>query len=307
MYDIIGDVHGHADKLKALLDKLEYRKIDGVYRHPSRKVIFLGDFIDSGNQNREVLEIAQAMTGADTALAVMGNHEFNAIAYATIDPDDPTRHLRPRNEKNNRQHGKFLAEFEADSVDHKACIEWFKQLPLFLDLPGLRAIHACWDQASMRAIAERLAPSNTLSSDLLISASRRGSDAYHAVETLLKGPELDLPSPHSFFDKYDHERAEVRIKWWGDHRSKQFHELVLGPPDAIKVARDIETPTEWPVEPYPETAPPAFVGHYWREGTPTPYSHNVACLDYSVARGGKLVAYRWDSEQQLCASKMVWV
>jgi hypothetical protein len=34
----------------------------------------------------------------------------------------------------------------------------------------------------------------------------------------------------------------------------------------------------------------------------------VACLDYSVARpGGKLVAYRWDGEQQLDAGKFVAV
>jgi hypothetical protein len=33
----------------------------------------------------------------------------------------------------------------------------------------------------------------------------------------------------------------------------------------------------------------------------------VACVDYSVAKGGKLVAYRWDSEPFLENSKLDWV
>ena len=46
MYDIIGDIHGHAAELKALLEKLGYREQDGAYRHPDRRAVFLGDFID---------------------------------------------------------------------------------------------------------------------------------------------------------------------------------------------------------------------------------------------------------------------
>ena len=45
----MGDIHGHADELQQLLMKLDYRKVDGIYTHPSRKVFFLGDFIDSGS------------------------------------------------------------------------------------------------------------------------------------------------------------------------------------------------------------------------------------------------------------------
>ena len=48
MYDIIGDIHGHADELEKLLEKLDYSWTDGCYRHSNRKVIFLGDFIDRG-------------------------------------------------------------------------------------------------------------------------------------------------------------------------------------------------------------------------------------------------------------------
>lgn len=49
------------------------------------------------------------------------------------------------------------------------------------------------------------------------------------------------------------------------------------------------------------------MGHYWFKGTPKKLADNVACLDYSVARGGKLVAYRFDGEQVLDNDKFVFV
>jgi predicted MPP superfamily phosphohydrolase len=94
MYDLIGDIHGHADELAQLLETLGYDKSRGVYRHSERKVIFLGDFIDRGPKIRQTLEIVRPMVEAGDALAVMGNHEFNALAYHTEDPDEPGKFLR---------------------------------------------------------------------------------------------------------------------------------------------------------------------------------------------------------------------
>ena len=45
-YDIIGDIHGHSQSPGSILTKLGYKNQSGIYRHPSRKVIFLDDFID---------------------------------------------------------------------------------------------------------------------------------------------------------------------------------------------------------------------------------------------------------------------
>jgi hypothetical protein len=47
-YDLIGDIHGHAKTLEALLGKLGYAHDGQCYRHPNRQVIFLGDFVDRG-------------------------------------------------------------------------------------------------------------------------------------------------------------------------------------------------------------------------------------------------------------------
>ena len=83
MYDLIGDIHGHADELIWLLEALGYRNSGGVFGHRDRKVIFLGDFIDRGPQIREVLGIVKSMIDHGTALGIMGNHELNALAYHT--------------------------------------------------------------------------------------------------------------------------------------------------------------------------------------------------------------------------------
>src|SRR5271170_6149176 len=105
MYDLIGDIHGHADELLQLLDALGYQKARGVYRHPERRVIFLGDFIDRGPKIRETLEIVRPMIEERMALAVMGNHELNALAFHSEDPEHPGDFLRPHSEQNIRQHG----------------------------------------------------------------------------------------------------------------------------------------------------------------------------------------------------------
>ena len=90
MYDLIGDIHGHADALQQLLKKLGYSRQKGVYRHPDRQAIFLGDFIDRGPRIWETLEIVRPMIDSGAALAVMGNHELNLLAFHMLDVANPT-------------------------------------------------------------------------------------------------------------------------------------------------------------------------------------------------------------------------
>ncbi len=84
-YDLIGDIHGHAQELQQLLKQLHYTLNDvGVYTHAKgRRVIFCGDLIDRGPDAREVLQIVRSMVDNGSALIVMGNHEYNMICYHT--------------------------------------------------------------------------------------------------------------------------------------------------------------------------------------------------------------------------------
>jgi Calcineurin-like phosphoesterase len=149
-YDLVGDIHGHADALHRLLKKLDYAEIEGVFRHPDRKMIFAGDFIDRGPEQLEVLRLSRSMCEAGTARAVMGNHEFNAIGWATRNSEGSP--LRSHSEKNASQHAKFLGQIEEGSARHRDALIWFRSLPIWLDLPGLRVVHACWHEPSRKAL-----------------------------------------------------------------------------------------------------------------------------------------------------------
>jgi hypothetical protein len=254
-----------------------------------------------------VLEIVRPMIDEGAALAVMGNHEYNAIAYFTPDPDDHSRHLREHSGRHCDQHEAFLDAF-AGTDDYAEIIEWFRTLPLWLDLPGIRVVHACWDKKFIEFLQGRYPTVNQyLDDELLVRASRKGNEEFEAVETLLKGKEIRLPRGQSFPDKDGNRRHHIRMKWW-DATAKTYLETYLGPDTALTHIPDDPIDADHLIE-YSREAPPVFVGHYWMDGEPKMLAPNVACLDYSVAAksGGKLVAYRWDGEQTLSAEKFVYV
>lgn len=79
-FDIIGDVHGCADELKALLTELGYGlSLEGertVLTPPGdRKLVFVGDLVDRGPQTPDVLRIVMDAVDAGQALCVQGNHD----------------------------------------------------------------------------------------------------------------------------------------------------------------------------------------------------------------------------------------
>ena len=86
--DIIGDIHGHATELEALLLELGYNEGADCFRHPNgRQVVFLGDYIDRGPEIRRTLEIVRGMIDAGEAYGILGNHELNALRYHHVGPE----------------------------------------------------------------------------------------------------------------------------------------------------------------------------------------------------------------------------
>ena len=297
-YDIIGDIHGEADALERLLHKLDYELIDGCWQHGSRQVIFLGDFIDRGPEQKRVIETVMPMVQTGNALAVMGNHEFNALAFHT--PDGEGGWLRPRTEKNTDQHEAFLDEYQ-DTKELDAVLDFFWSLPLWIELDGLRVIHACWDEQQLKRLETQHA-GQTLTPELLRKASTKGCWEYDAIETLLKGVELPLPEGHEgFVDKEGTRRFDVRVAWW-DSNATTYWEAFVGPESARPIIPTEPTHGRHLVS-YKAKERPLFLGHYWMTGEPRPLTPNIACTDYSVAREGeKLVAYRWFGERRLLAA-----
>ncbi|MFZ4534908.1 metallophosphoesterase [Propionivibrio sp.] len=316
-YDIIGDIHGHADALKALLSSMGYRESKGAWRHSERQAVFVGDFIDRGPKQLETVDLVRRMVDASSAQAVMGNHEFNAIAWYLPDLKQPGEYLRPHlsakhGDKNYRQHEAFLNE-AIGTPRHKEVIDWFLTLPLWLE-NEIRVVHACWHQPFIEYLSEWLASGNRLSAELMVEASREPANEaekdtpdetiFKAVEALTKGIEIPLPDPHFFVDKDGHKRYRVRTSWWNSDAATYRQAALLDAPSREAL----------PDEPIPahvcighDGGKPLFIGHYWRSGNPELLSDKVACVDYSIAKGGKLVAYRWDGEPLLDKSKFHWV
>jgi hypothetical protein len=303
-YDIIGDVHGHHDKLVRLLTTLGYRETMRAWRHPDRTAIFVGDLIDRGPQQIATVKLVRAMVDTGAAMAVMGNHEFNAIAWATIDPERPgerlRRHLRPGNR---RQHQAFLSEVEGTPL-HAEIVDWFKTLPLWLDLGAIRVVHACWHEGQMNRLQPHLGDGLTLTDELIVSANRKGHWAFDAVEALCKGLEVDLPAGVSFVDRDGKRRSTTRIRWW-EREPKTLRRYAIASQKVLAQIPDTPVRQDERVAPY--SGPPVFFGHYWLTTRPTPLAPNVACLDFSAGDGGDLVAYRWEGEAELRETHFLWV
>lgn len=300
-YDIIGDIHGHNDKLIALLRQMGYRERDGCWRHPDRIAIFVGDFIDRGPGQLDTVRTVRSMMDAGSAQAVMGNHEFNAIAWNTPDPLNPGEFLRSHSLKNREQHAAFLGETADSPEQHLEITDWFMTLPLWLELPGLRVVHACWHPADMDELAPYLQSGNRLDATLLEKASRRGTREYALVENILKGPEVTLPDGRSF-PQGGQMRRDARVRWW-DASATTYRQAAIVDSGTQAMLPDSHIPAG--VSPGYDSATPVFFGHYWMSGKPELQSDRVACVDYSVGKNGPLVAYRWDGESNLDARQFV--
>lgn len=303
-YDIVGDVHGHADEMKALFAVLGYERMGRGYRHPQRQVVFVGDFIDRGPEIAEVIEIVRSTVDAGDGFAVMGNHEYNAIAFHTVVPGKSAQFFRPHSPKNLKQHRATLDQLTGGSLLDDA-IAWFKTLPGAIELNGIRVVHAAWRSKQIDAINEGCRSLGRFDTAFLMESERSGSELNLAIEDVLKGPELQLPDDLSIIDKGGQRRNTVRIKWYEKRAGQTFRQYHLGSDNVPNVA--IPGGDEACPKPYSIDEPPVFIGHYWLTGTPIPMAPNVACTDYSVAKGGKLCAYRWDGERTLSPDKFVYV
>lgn len=301
MIDFIGDIHGHADKLEQLLNKLDYSKNDGVYSHPTRKVVFVGDYIDRGPKIRETLQLVKAMVDHEQAIALLGNHEYNAICFY-MRHKVGGGHLREHSIKNVKQHVETLLQFQNRQDEYNAYIEWFKTLPLYYETDHFRAVHACWDPAHIDLLRTNLVD-DRLTDELLVESVTKGKPLFKAINETLKGKEMAMPEGLYYIDKDGIKRNEIRIKWWENPAATSYKDYSIIAIDNLP-EKLIENTFNTYYTPHEK---PVFFGHYWLKGRPNLYRSNICCLDYSVAKEGQLVAYCLDDELDLQNEKFVQV
>lgn len=303
MIDLIGDIHGHSDKLEELLQKLGYSKRNGAYSHSESKALFVGDYIDRGPKIRETLEIVKAMVDSGNAIALMGNHEYNALCFHFQETEGG--HLRKHLIKNIIQHYETLKQFQNRQREYEEYLDWFKTLPLFYETESFRAVHACWDNRNIDFLRKTLVD-DRLTDELIYQSVRKGTALNKAIDQTLKGKELKMPKGLYFTDKDGTRRTDIRIKWWENPSQKTYKSISVEPIEGLP-EQPILTSELKSQDYYQEKDKKVFFGHYWLKGEPSLYKENICCLDYSVAEGGKLVAYRLNGEELLLHDNLIHV
>ena len=210
VFDIIGDIHGEADALRRLLSALGYveRGRTGFHSPAGRRALFVGDYIDRGPAIADCLRLVRAMVDSGNAIALLGNHEYNALA---LNHDANGRALRSRDKWS--QHEETHRQLCDAREDYGAWLDWFRTLPLFFETASLRVVHACWDENHIGVLRRRL-PDGCLRRDAMDELFDKRGDLWRAVNCTLKGKETDLPRGRTFRDNLGSQRSEMRIKWW---------------------------------------------------------------------------------------------
>jgi serine/threonine protein phosphatase 1 len=126
----IGDIHGCFDSLRELIEnRIAIRKTD--------KLVFLGDYIDRGNQSREVIDYIIELKNKDfDIVALIGNHESMLLDALDNDMFLPEWF----------QNGGYetMRSFGINSIKQldQVYIEFFKGLQFYYSLDNFLFVHA---------------------------------------------------------------------------------------------------------------------------------------------------------------------
>ena len=262
-------------------------------------IAFLGDFIDAGNvafpDDEAVLKKVRSLVDAKRAVAVMGNHELNAILFHRI--GDDCKPLRSWSADHCKQHRSFIEKFGIGTPEAHCWTDWFLKLPLWLERDGFRLVHACWDDEAIATVAERR-PDGRLRVDDLLEVSEKKTKFAQAVERLTSGPEVQLPDGITFHDNSKKLRRHVRLAWWKAQKGT-WREVALAVPDLSELP-DVPVSGAENVPLYANDAPPVFVGHYKMLGIPRLEAFNAISLDYPA----EPCVYIWNGEARLTEANL---
>jgi len=303
MYDIIGDIHGHYDLLVKMLKELGYEKTSAGYSCEGRKVIFTGDYINRGPRIRETVNLIREMVENGNAMAILGNHELNAILFLTLDKSG--KYYRKHLPRFKLPLLKTLEEYSKYPDELKETIKWFRHLPLYLDLGQIRVVHGGWNSNHIQTVQQFMAGETKIRKSFL-KEFIANDILNQAVTELVKGVELELPKDLILKDNKGISRRVFRIKWWESAEGKTFRDVSFS--NRFKLP-EYTIPKEIVpfIENYSEELPPVFFGHYCLEKQDLIIKNNLCCVDRCVVRSQTLSAYRWNGETTLVAENLVHI
>jgi Calcineurin-like phosphoesterase len=149
--DVVGDVHGEIESLRALLAGLG---CDVERARVERPIVFVGDLIDRGPDSVAVVELVEHLVRSGVAQIVLGNHEFNLLRG---DRKEGNGWFFPGDDRVDGWHDKgALVPFPSRvaTASEQARIRAFLEtMPLTLESPSLRVVHAAWSSTARSATA----------------------------------------------------------------------------------------------------------------------------------------------------------
>ena len=147
----VGDVHGCFDQMQRILEKI-------AVLDPNAPVVFVGDYVDRGEQSAAVLQALFARRDEPNLICLRGNHEVMMLQFLTAPEGNGKRWLR---------YGglQTLASFgvgrgcTAESSGAVLCgaaedlraaigpdmLEWLNNLPSFWQSGNIAVVHAAAD------------------------------------------------------------------------------------------------------------------------------------------------------------------
>ena len=304
--DFIGDIHGFGDELEQLLLKLDYQKTEKSFQHPDgRKVIFVGDYVDRGPKILKTLKIVRSMAENGQAIALMGNHEYNLLGFFTESEKDI--YLRKHSINKIYQALDSLYQFRKDKDELNSYLDWILTLPLFFENKYFRAVHATWYQAHVDTL-KMLFPNNSFNSKQdFIDSFDENNKLFAPINVLLKGLEFILPNGMEVRYGDFIKRDVVRVRWWEHNFAKKTYRNICVHKDNFIPDIEISSQQSSELQTYKKSEKPVFFGHYWMSGNVELLAKNICCLDFSIAKEHKLVAYRFNGEKELDNKNFVWV
>lgn len=292
-WDILGDIHGQAGALKRLLRRLGYHRRKGVWQHAERRALFVGDYVNRGPEVAEVVELVRSMTEEGDAVALVGNHDFNFAQAAFLQLADRTAEIP---QKVLKQASESLKLYRGERARLRRDVAWIGRLPLVWEDEGFRAVHASWCEECVGVILRKGGPL-VRQEDLELTAKGERADA---INMLLNGPELILPAG---WVPPGRPNRRVRTKWW--QAGAASWKAAAYPEEEGLPERPLSRGSGRSFFGYDVEEPPLFFGHYGFPKKASPIRENLACVDFAVARGGSLGAYRWSGERRLTSRHFV--
>lgn len=179
--DIVGDVHGEIDALRSLLAHLGYAH-DGREHPAHRRLVFVGDLCDRGPDSPAVVQLVSGLVRGGAAQCILGNHELNVLRG---------QHKHGNAWITNPEHDENTSQYScavASTGQREAFGAFFRTLPLALERPDLRVVHAAWDDDAIAVLRE--------CRDDNITAFARLEDQANAALAMLLPRKQDALEPH---------------------------------------------------------------------------------------------------------------